>query len=213
MLRSPRGTRFVHRFVAAAVFALVSVFAGQSGSRAEGALPGWLPIGTVDKPFNDAARDLRISQRFALRQCADYQRYFACSYASTKGIGILAWAPRSEGIVEQLTISIPPCRVENDLSEISAMLIHIFSPRRPQTFSRPIPAMLPFAVGTGNNEHWLDGVKYVLINRGPKGVAVVVHRTAKLPDLERNSPARRDQLPRRTNFYLPVPFECQPVTN
>lgn len=195
------------------MIAWAALFAGQSGSRAEGALPGWVPIGTVDKAFNDAAHDLDFAQRFALRQCADYQRYFACSYASTNGIGILAWAKRSEGMIEQLTISIPPCRVDTDLAEIAAILVHMFSPRRPLTFARPIPAMLPFAVGTGTNEHWLDGVKYVLINRGPKGVGLVVHRTAKLPDFERHSPAKRDQIAQRTNFYLPQPFECPQVTN
>lgn len=203
----------MYRVVAVAALALIACFAGAGRSQAEGALPGWLPIGTVDKAFNDAAKDLSIVQRFVLRNCADYRRYFACSYASTNGIGILAWAPRSEGLVEQLTIAIPPCQADVDLAEISAILIHIFSPRRPQTFARPIPAMLPFAVGTGNNEHWLDGVKYVLINRGPKGLGLVVHRTAKLPDLKRNSPARRDSLARQTNFFLPQPFECRLAAN
>jgi hypothetical protein len=203
----------VYRVVAAGVIAFLACLAGPASGHAEGALPGWLPIGTVDKAFNDAANDLSIAQRFALRQCADHRRYFACSYASTTGIGILAWAPRSEGLVEQLTIAIPRCQADAGLAEISAMLVHIFSPRRPQTFARPIPAMLPFAAGTGSNEHWLDGVKYVLINRGPKGLGVVVHRTPKLPDLDRSSPARRSTIARQTNFYLPQSFECRGIAN
>ena len=203
----------MYRVVAAVVIALLACFVGPGGGHAEGALPGWLPIGTVDKAFNDAANDLSIAQRFTLRQCADHQRYFACSYASTNGIGILAWAPRSEGLVEQLTIAIPPCEADADLADISAMLVHVFSPRRPQTFARPIPAMLPFAVGTGSNEHWLDGVKYVLINRGPKGLGLVVHRAPKLPDLDRSSPTKQGIIARQTNFYLPQPFECRPVAH
>jgi hypothetical protein len=172
-----------------------------------GALPGLLPVGTVDKAFNDAADDLRIERWHFLTRCADQHRYFGCTYTSTSGIGIVAWAPRSEGVVEQLSIAIPPCRVEPELRKISAILIHIFSPRRPQTFSRPIVAMAQFAASSGSGEHWLDGVSYVLLDRRHLGVGLIVRRSQRLPDVAPDSSRARTAAARKVAFYLP-PIDC-----
>lgn len=140
-------------------------------------LPQWLPIATLDKPFNDAAQDLERPHRFALSDCGNTNGHFRCTYASQSGIGMAAWASQSQGLVEQINIIIPRCTAERDLVDISDMLVHIFSPRRPYaTFSRGIFSMSAFAAATGNGEYWLDDVSYQLIDRGAVGWGLVVRR-------------------------------------
>jgi hypothetical protein len=45
-------------------------------------LPQWLPVQTLDKPFNDAAGDLKRPHNFALKDCGNEGPYFICTYGS-----------------------------------------------------------------------------------------------------------------------------------
>lgn len=165
-------------------------------------LPQLLPIGTVDKPFNDAAQDLARPFRFVLKDCGNSGPAFICTYGSTNGIGIVAWAAQPVGLVEELAIAIPNCAPLEDLADISTMLIHIFHPNRTTaTYPRAIVAMARFADTSGSGEHWLDGVRYHLINRGPLGFGLVVRRTpaSAIP----TTASARARVAARQRFYLP----------
>jgi hypothetical protein len=169
-------------------------------------LPQWLPVETLDKPFNDAAGDLKKPQRFVLRDCGNERDHFICTYRTASGIGIAAWAPQAAGLVEQITIAIPPCRAVEDLSDLSTMLIYILHPRRPlATFPRAIVAMNRYASVRGSGVYWLDGVSYLLIDRGPLGLGLVVHRTPH--DATPLTEEQRARLANAQRFYLP-PSDC-----
>jgi hypothetical protein len=180
---------------------------GSDRALAGGALPGWVPVETVDKAFNDASNDVRTPQLFSLQDCSNFGPQFICSYASSTGTGILAFAPREQGLIEQLNLAIPSCSTIPQLADISAMLIHIFHPRRPvSTFSRAIVAMARMATVNGKAEYLLDGVSYQLIDRSPQGFGLVVRRGPPLPLWQHpQAPARyraadKSQIP----FFLPA---------
>ena len=186
---------------AAALYAFLAVAAPTSPAFAE-ALPQWLPIQTFDKAFNDAAGDLEVRDTLTLRDCGNSGRYFVCSYSSSNGLGIVAWAPQREGLIEQLAIAVPPCNVIPDIESISAILFHIFHPNRPvATFPRAISAMVNFTATTGRGDHWQDGVSYQLVNRGPLGFGLLVHRTP--PIGTRVNDASRRHAALKQQFILP----------
>lgn len=169
-------------------------------------LPQWLPVGTFDKPLNEAADDVGVRHRFKLRDCGNSGRHFVCTYASDTGIGVVAWSSQPVGLIEQLTIAIPACKAIDDLSDLSAMLIHILHPRRPvATFPRTIVAMARFAANTGSGEHWLDNVSYQLIDRKARGLGLVVHRTP--PNAIPPSASMRKRVADAQRFYIP-PYKC-----
>jgi hypothetical protein len=175
-------------------------------ARAQPALPQWLPIATLDKPFNDAAKDIGLRHRFALRDCGNFNKHFICTYGSETGIGVAAWASQPVGLVEQMNIAIPRCTAEADLADVAAMLLHILHPRRPlSTFSRAIVAMARFAEHAGSGEHWLDGVSYHLIERGPLGLGLVVRRTP--PNAVPPNAAMRKRVAEAQKYYAPE-FDC-----
>ena len=117
-----------------------------------------------------------------------------------------AWAPQPAGLVEQINIAIPACRAAEDLSDISTMLIYILHPRRPlATFPRAIVAMMRFAALRGSGVYWLDGVSYLLVDRGPLGVGLVVHRTP--PNAVPPTDEQRTRLAKAQHFY-DLPSEC-----
>src|SRR5262245_48932262 len=94
-------------------------------------LPQWLPVQTLDKPFNDASGDLKRPHNFALKDCGNEGPYFICTYGSTTGVGIAAWSFPAVGLVEQMSIAIPTCNALETLGDISTMLVYILHPRRP----------------------------------------------------------------------------------
>jgi hypothetical protein len=68
--------------------------------------------------------------------------------------------------------------------------------------------MARYAEHSGSGEHWLDGVSYHLIDRGPDGVGLVVQRTP--PNAVPSTPARRQRVASKTRFFTPA-FAC-PLT-
>jgi len=166
-------------------------------------LPQWIPVGTLDKPFNEAAVDHQRRQRFALQDCGNSSIYFICTYAANTGIGLVAWAKQPVGLVDQINIAIPVCNAMSDLDDIATMLIYIFHPKRPAiTFHRSIVAMANFAANKGNGEQWLDGINYQLIDRKELGFGLVVRRTP--PNMAPPSEQDRARSARAQRFYMPA---------
>jgi hypothetical protein len=168
-------------------------------------LPQWLPIATLDKPFNDAAKDLNLPEFFTLHKCGNLNGGFICTYGSQTGVGLAAWSAQQVGLVEQINIGMPSCEQGEELAHISAMLLHIFHPRRPvSTIVRGIVAMAEPTTRSGANEHWLDDVSYLLVDRKMAGFGLIIRR--KPPNATTPRPfAVNYRYARAQNFYLPPP--------
>lgn len=190
------------RTLSSAVLVASLAAVGSLPARAQAALPQWLPIQALDKAFNDAAADLSIAQSFQLRDCGNPGDTFICTYASSGGVGVVAWSKQSIGLVEKLAISIPPCSAAGDLASIAAILVHTLHPRRPvSTYSRAIVALANFTAFAGAGDHWLDGVSYQLVRREDGGLGLIVERQPTRPAQSRSDLRRRAALQQR--FFIP----------